>query len=285
MRNKLLLIIFILCLLIGSGLVYYFSIGENKQEIIEETKEVINEEIIDNNKYQELNEEYKTISDDYVGIVSFESGLIELPFVVPRKSIETYKIFNNYGKVVTDLENGCELGPCTLNDVYLRTDFKTNSYNLGGSIFMDYRNCLSDQNIIIYGHHYSKNDDPTRKLYFTPLELLLDEENYEDNKYVKLYLEDEIRRYELFAVYKFDATSSDDYNNLQYYRTNYEYDYYGNDDSGYYKTYIENVNKVKLYQTDCDLSESDNTLTLQTCVSSTKYIQLLVFKEIDRLNY
>ena len=59
--------------------------------------------------------------------------------------------------------------------------------NKGGSIFMDYRNVLSDQNLIIYGHYFSTlyDKDVDRVKAFTPLEKLLDESNYKKNSKIK----------------------------------------------------------------------------------------------------
>ena len=72
--------------------------------------------------------------------------------------------------------------------------------NKGGSVFMDYRNDLDDENIIIYGHHFSPPFDPSRTRAFTPLELLMEEENYADNNKITLILDNEIREYVVAAV-------------------------------------------------------------------------------------
>ena len=74
----------------------------------------------------EVNEEEKTLvntlwetnsvkSDDYVGTITFESGLIDLPFVQGED-----------------------------NNVYYRTNWETKKYDEEGSIYLDSSNTLDD---------------------------------------------------------------------------------------------------------------------------------------------
>jgi len=290
MKKKIVTIIILLILCIAAGGFYYWTINNNEQpEVVEEIKEEIPEIIVEpRTSYTKYIEEYQTnynINNDYVGKVSFPSGLIDIEFVSPRKNYQEYTIYDNYAKVITDYVSGCESGYCSGNDVYLRVDWKTMGYNLGGSVFMDYRNTLDDQNIIIYGHHYPKRLDADRVLFFTPLEKMMEEKYYEDNKYVDLYLEDEVRHYEIAYVYLFHTTGSD-YNDLQYFRVNYDYDYRGNEDPGYYDSYIANMDKAQLYDTGVELTHDDNTLTLQTCLENdTTAVEVVVCKEIGRDSY
>ncbi len=145
---------------------------------------------------------------------------------------------------------------------------------------MDYRNITSDQNIIIYGHNYVTSLDPNREKFFTPLEFLMKEENYEKNKYLNVILDGEVRRYEVVYVYLFDP-NSEDYDTLQYFRTAYDYDYYGNPDPGYYQSYIDNIEAIKLYDTGLKLTTEDITLTLQTCIENSTYKEIVVCRQIE----
>lgn len=286
MKKKLIIIASLLVLIVGA-LVYYFSF--NKINITNE--EPVKEEqplVVENDEYKSLMENWKKnkeINDDYVGDVVFESGLINLPFVCPSKPYDTYSFYTNSGKKVTDYENGCEGGACSGNDVYLRMDWKTMKYELGGSVFMDYRNSTYDQNIIIYGHHYPKSMDADRVLFFTPLEKLMQKENYEDNKNVSIVLGDQKRNYVVAYAYIFhmNPNTHDDLETLQYYRTNYDTNYYGEPDPGYYAKYIQKMEEVKLYDTGVKLEESDNTLTLQTCLENDpSAVEIVVCKEIGK---
>lgn len=255
--------------------------------------ENVNEEIIDIVKKEDsvdrkIWNRYKEINDDYVGQVFFESGLINKPFVQAKtcykRSGEPYRFFNQDGSVVTNFDN------YTGNDVYIWMDFETMEYDFnkkGGTAFMDYRNNLDDQNIIIYGHHFSVvgGIDPDRIKAFTPLEKLLELNNYEDNKKLKLILENETREYELWAVYEFDETIDEFFDKCQYYRPNYNVDdFTGEIDDVYYQNYIDYVNSIKLYDTDIDLTVNDKTLTLQTCMTPYNNLyEICVFKLIDSI--
>ena len=147
---------------------------------------------------------------------------------------------------------------------------------------MDYRNNLDDQNVIIYGHYFSTlyDKDPERVKAFTPLEKLLEEENFTSNNKLRLVLEDEVREYELFAVYKFDSNDPEFMNYCQYFRTNYNEDFFtGFTDDNYYANYIDIVNSVKLYDTGVKLTTKDRTLTLQTCMTPNDNLyEICVFR-------
>ena len=240
-------------------------------------------------EYRKLYDENKAINEDYVGEIIFDSGLINVSFVQAKSTYkengEMYTFYTEDGKLVTDATG------FTGNDVYIWTYWKTGEYDYndnGGSTFMDYRNFLSDQNIIIYGHHFSVWNDETRSKAFTPLEKFLEEENYEPNKYVTMVLEHEIRKYVVAYVYEFDATVSSYFDDFQYWRTNYAYDDYTDQiDNDYYARYIENMNRVKLYDTGVELTTNDRTLTLQTCISghTGELFEILVLKELSVESY
>ena len=275
--------------LISAGVI---SLPEKKNSAYEEETAV---ETIDENeqlkqKYRSIYDENKAINPDYTGELIFDSGLIDVSFVQAkscfREDGELYTFYTEDGKVVTDAAN------CTGNDVYIWTYWKTGEYDYndnGGSNFMDYRNNLSDQNLIIYGHHFSVWNDETRTKAFTPLEQLLEEENYAPNRYVTLVLEDEIRRYEIVSVYNFDAFNEDHLKNMQYWRVEYNYDDYADNsyDAGYYRNYIEAVRKAQLYDTGVDWTTDDNTLTLQTCIGghAGELYEIVVLRQISSMPY
>lgn len=286
-KNKILLII-VLLILIASLAGLLFAIKQykddlNDNEIIDDYNIQQEEETIEiEDDDQELWNANKEINVDYVGQVRFDSGIMDLPFVQASGNLQDYKFYAFDKNTIVSNYDNCESGPCSLNDVYLRTDWTNWSFDLGGSVFLDYRNSLYDQNIILYGHMFPKSMDPNKERMFSPLEILLKKENYEANKYITLVLDGEIRKYEVAYVYIFDTTSQD-YNDLQYYRTNYEYDYYGNPDEGYYQKYIDNMKKKQQYDTGVELTKDDNTLTLQTCVEgSDTLIELVVCKELNK---
>lgn len=135
----------------------------------------------------------------------------------------------------------------TDNDYYLTHSFDK-SKNVGGWIFMDYRNTniLEDKNTIIYGHNMKdgsmfgklkqlKNSDADTIYYYD-----------KDNKYT----------YKIFSIYEIDAE--------EYYITTLF-------DCG--NAYTEFLNKVKsrsIKEYSYEPKYEDNVLTLSTCSTNNK---------------
>ena len=195
-----------------------------------------------------VNQEYdknKKINEDYVGLLKFDSGLIE-----------------------EDVVQG------ETNETYLRTDWHTGKYDEEGSVFMDSESNLDDQNITLYGHYVYESYDSSRTHKFTPLELLLEEENYEANKTLTLKLENETRKYMIVAVYL--CNLSDELvvpENLKYYTTNFTEETFA--------TYKQEVEKIQQYDTKVSYDFNDKFLTLQTCVKNhLEQRQIVLCKEI-----
>ena len=290
MKNKvksiIIVSIFLIISIVFASLLYLGVF--DKQEVAP----VVEEEIIVDNSdpNRQLWLDNKSLNDDYVGEIIFDSDLINKPFVQAKdvydKDGNLKHFYNLNGSLVNDGTN------YNGNDVYIYTNWTDMSYDyniLGGSVFMDYRNSLNDQNIIIYGHHFSNpQNDPDRVKAFTPLEKLLQEENYKDNNIAQLILDNETRTYELVYVYVFNTYDEYDLNRLQYYRTNYNYDEF-NDviDNNYYSDYITAVEDAKLYDTGLHLTTDDETLTLQTCIGgyNGEKVQICVFRLIDTKYY
>lgn len=260
MNKKKLIKVFVIIdivLIVVAGIVA-FSLGNNKRTqgpVLDDEKqtEVITVEENNNDEYKEFWQSNKAINDDYLGNIRFESGLIDLPFV---KSMD--------------------------NDDYLRRDFETKKYSVLGTVFMDYECDLDCQNIILYGHNaFSSYDAGTdengnkidnKTLMFTPLDQFKVKENYKKNKTVNLILEDEIRTYEVAAVYYCKLIEEDGYlvpeEDMYYYLP-----HYGND---YFDTYKEAIIREQFYPTDVDFSNKDKFLTLQTCVEGNDDLRLIV---------
>jgi len=235
-----------------------FSNSGSQQETIKESEEIKDQTSTD---FKELWKTNKAINDDYVGQLVFESGLINQP-------------------VVQGINN----------EVYFRTNWKDMSHDEEGTVFMDYRNEPDDQNTIIYGHYvYPSYETDTLGLkeakgdrMFTPLAKLTDKANYESNKYIDLYLENEVIRYEVAVVYHCPLDPETDYvapvENMYYSITNY--------DEEYFETYKKAIYENAFYDTGVDISYSDKLLTLQTCVENhDELLEIVVCKEISRKAY
>ena len=277
------------------GVLFYggvLSLPEKQEKPAEEEVIVVepDEEELRKEEYRKLYDENKAINSDYVGELFFDSGLVNVSFVqaksVYKENGEMYDFYTEDGKLVRDPAG------YSGNDVYIWTYWKTGEYDYndnGGSTFMDYRNVLADQNVIIYGHHFSVWNDESRTKAFTPLEQLLEEENFRPNRYVTIVLEHEIRKYEIACIYQFDATKDEDYENLQYWRTNYDYDdYAGNEyDPDYYANYIKAAHASEYYSTGVNWTTDDRTVTLQTCIGghAGELFEIVVLKETSVENY
>ena len=257
-NKKIIVVVFVL---VSFLLCWFLASFNNKNNSVDDNNGVEEEETISKENIECINEydEYSIYSSSFKGVIKFESSLVDLPFV-----------------------QGVD------NDFYLRRDWITNEYSELGSIFMDYECSLDSKNIILYGHYvYSSyevlDDDGNKldnsKLMFTPLSKLIDENNYEANKYVSLILEDELRTYEVVSVFYCNLVGEgediypEEY--LEYYLPEYDKDYFDK--------YKEKIKSIEFYDTGVDFNVDDNLLTLQTCVENNSMKREIVLcKEISR---
>lgn len=193
-------------------------------------------------------EDKKAKNPDYIAELSFDSGLFEFP-------------------VVQGSSNG----------TYLQTDWETMEYDIEGSIFMDYRNEINDQNLIIYGHYVYADENAK----FGPLHILKDQANYEANKDITLELEHEWRFYEIAKVFYCQLVQDENgeyvytVDNLQYHQAEF--------DDDYFDVYMNAIDEVEFYDTGIDLTTEDKLLTLQTCVRNRDDLRLIIVaKQVAR---
>lgn len=293
-KKKLIVVLLSIIVVLGAvlGILVVTSNGSNQTPIEPEPQEEVVEKNLMDPELRKSWKERKAISSDYLGDIVFDSGIINLPFVQAEDVYDDegkfYTFFDIDGNQIpeSDKEYGCDGYACTGNDVYLWTYWETMKYDKmdhGGSVFVDYRNTMDDENIIIYGHHFSVEFDPDRNRAFTCLENFVNEDYYEDNKYLSLILDNEIRKYEIAVVFRYDLNNGE---NSQYFRTAYEYDIEGNPDPGYTETYFKTIKDLAYYDTGVELNKGDRTLTLQTCYSGEPdYREVLVCKEIEVIKY
>ncbi len=149
------------------------------------------------------------------------------------------------------------------NSYYLRRSLDKR-YNVGGSIFMDYKNKLdgTDKNVVIYGHNM-KNDS-----MFGTLKNILKEEwyNNEENYIVNLTTEKEERKYMVFSVYKI---KNEDY----YIDTEFK--------ENEFREFINTLKDRSIKDFGIEVDEKDNILTLSTCADNDAYRIVLHAKQID----
>lgn len=263
-RNIRIGIIVVLVLFVVTSLIYLKSSIKDANvdefvldEQIEEVIDVIENPLFSKEEYRN----YYSINSDYIGQLIFKSGIINEPVM--------YSNINSY---------------------YLRKNINK-EYSIQGSVYLDDRNSLSDQNLFVYGHYTEpgftdyEGYDPDVRPMFSNLELLLDKENYEENKTVYLYLEKEVIEYEVVSVYYCPLYKDETSNEYVYVTDGYEYyltEYYDEDFAKYKETIKEN----QRYNIDSHFSNYDKYLTLQTCVNARPDLREIVLcKEISRARY
>jgi hypothetical protein len=225
--------------------------------------------------------ENKEINSDYVGQIVFDSGLVDLAIVhasdVYQDDGTLYEFYTLEGERVIDPEG------YSGNDVYIWSDWRTHQfdgYGKDGAVFFDYRNTLNDQNLIIYGHHIARDFDPEGNSEFTPLDVFLKKEGYEENKTLRLILDNEIREYEVVRIFTIDATN---YDEIQILRTEFDKDLSGEDDPEFFGRYLEFINSRQKYDTGIEIGADERFLTLITCIQhQPQYRQIIVCKEVER---
>jgi hypothetical protein len=225
--------------------------------------------------------ENKEINSDYVGQIVFDSGLVDLAIVhandVYQDDGTLYEFYTLEGERVIDPEG------YSGNDVYIWSDWRTHQfdgYGKDGAVFFDYRNTLNDQNLIIYGHHIARDFDPEGNSEFTPLDVFLKKEGYEENKTLRLILDNEIREYEVVRIFTIDATN---YDEIQILRTEFDKDLSGEDDPEFFGRYLEFIDSRQKYDTGIEIGADEKFLTLITCIQhQPQYRQIIVCKEVER---
>lgn len=241
-------IILDLCIIIFLGIFLFsayqiFDFQKEQRKIekeAEEIKEIIreNEPETQNKKARFSAESFdalKAINNDYIGYLEFESQLISLPIV--------------------QTDN---------NSYYLKHTFKK-KYHSNGAPFLDTRNILSDDNLVIYGHYVYADASKM----FTPLEKLKKQENYENNQFIHLFFREEVWIYKIAYVYEHDFT-----------KTEYDYTLRNFASEQAFNKFLNYPNQHNLINNDLKLNYGDDLLTLQTCVRNNRNKRLIVVAKL-----
>ena len=194
--------------------------------------------------------EDREINNDVKAILVFQSGLIEQPVL-----------------------RG------TNNDFYLYHDWTNHQYRSWGSIMMECRDVFpeEEQNTAVYGHYVYPIRTPDRTVMFTPLALLMNQENYEPNKYLAMVTDKEIRYYEIASVVNIALVDHD------YLPSDMEYDI-SNFDEAYFENYMRRVEDREYYDTGIDIAYTDHMLTLQTCIENyPDNREIVLCRELERI--
>lgn len=253
--TKIVLIVILLAIIsCGFFVISKLKVSNKQKEEIEAPKVIIEEPVAEDD-YEELIKLYKTnkaINDDFVGQLFFDSKLIDLPVVQGET-----------------------------NDTYMRTDWVTMKYDIGGSVFLDSSNKIeTDQNLIIYGHNFDATSDPSLSKMFSSLRLLKEKENYEKNKMVNLFLGDRLLKYQVIGVYRVKIETDGDIQYIADGEPIYVIRNYTNDE---FDEYIEKVKQRQYYDTNFFVTSYDRLLTLQTCIEGSNDKLIVLSKLIEEI--
>lgn len=140
---------------------------------------------------------------------------------------------------------------------YIYKDFEKN-YSSSGSIFIGAGASITrpSDNMILYGHHMANNT------MFKPLDKYMDEEYYKEHKYITFDTLRQTGTYEVVAAFKTKV----------YYYEKDGFMYYTYTDlqkKEDFDKFVEECDKIKLYDTDATAEYGDQLITLSTCAYHT----------------
>ena len=226
-------VILLISLSVYIGIIY-FNIGKYDEYYINNTIPVMKEEYIE--QITSLKEKYN--NKDVVGTISIDNT--EFNTVVMQGNDNSYY----------------------LNHLPDKT------YNINGSIFLDYRVDIDESDKLLIFGHSSPN-------YFLPIMIIenyKDEDYYKEHKYIYLSSIKEVKKYEIFSVSV--ETLDWSYMNLNY----------ASKDE--YLKHLQNLKSKSFYDTGVEVNKNDKILIMQTCSNMKEYSKyskkymLVIAKEV-----
>lgn len=212
----------------------------NNKVIIKEVDENKNTKIINNNEEEDKNNPYW----NYIKMNLINVDFTELK-KINNETVGWIQVAGtNINYPVVQAEN---------NTFYLTHTFDK-SYNVGGWVFMDYRNSNKDfdKNTIIYAHN-RKNST-----MFGTLKNILKSDwlNNTNNYVIKMSDEYKDSLWQVFSVYHIPTTS--DYLDVNF-STNEEY-----------LNFLKMLLNRSMHNFNTDINENDKIITLSTCYGSSE---------------
>lgn len=161
----------------------------------------------------------------------------------------------------------------TDNEKYLKTDFygKKSRY---GCPYVDYRNdakYLNDNNVI-YGHHMSDG------LMFSNLDKYKTVEGYKESPIIQYDTLYKTYYFKVVAVFITNSLADDDND----YIFNYTVTDFSSDEK--FMSYVDEIQKRSIYNTDISILPDDKLLTLSTCSYEFSKARLVVVARLCREN-
>lgn len=147
------------------------------------------------------------------------------------------------------------------DDGYYLNHNAEKEYNQAGAIYSEHKNSkdFSDPNTVLYGHNM-RNGSMFRDLH----KFREDEEFWNNNTEIKIYIPGHILTYKIFAAYRYDnrhILNSFDFN-----------------DTAVFEEYLETVKNPKsliVRTREVELNKDSKILTLSTCINNPAYRYLV----------
>lgn len=140
-------------------------------------------------------------------------------------------------------------------EYYLSHDFYGNP-DRSGCLILDTDSSLEDvhltSNLIIHGHNMKIGT------MFGSLDEYRDEDYFQRHRFMELYTKDELRRYEVMAVFRSQVNLSSD-DTFEYYR------FFHAETEEEFRQFYDNIKESSLYDTGVTAQLGDCFLTLSTC--------------------
>ena len=153
------------------------------------------------------------------------------------------------------------------NEYYLN-HLPDKTYNINGSIFLDYRVDIDNSDkLLIFGH-----SSPNYTLPIMIIENYNSKEYYDKHPYIYISTEKNIRKYQIFSAYV--EVSDWDYMKIKYQSNEEKLAHY------------QKLKNKSFYETNIDINENDNILIVQTCSNLKEYSKyskkymLVIAKEV-----
>lgn len=218
-------------------LMEYYNIDKYDKFILNENEVPVLKEEIYENQITSLKEKYN--NDDIVGTISIND--------------------TDFNTVVLQGKD---------NDYYLN-HLPDKTYNINGSIFLDYRvNIDNSDKLLIFGH-----SSPNYTLPIMIIENYNSKDYYNEHPYIYISTTKKVRKYQIFSAYV--EVSDWDYMKIKYKSVEEKLAHY------------QKLKNKSFYETNVDVNENDNILIVQTCSNLKEYSKyskkymLVIAKEVE----
>lgn len=151
------------------------------------------------------------------------------------------------------------------NEYYLNHNYKKEKSEYG-SIYLKDKSKIDDNNsnLILYGHNMKDGEMFNNLLNYT------DKSYYDEHKDITITTQNEERKYQVIAVFKSRIFYQNEKNVFRY------YNYINLEDENKYNEFIDNVNKIKLYDTELAANYGEQLITMITCEYSQENGRMIV---------